>query len=114
MVGTPEVSVPAVKPLATVGPWQLRQLVTPWCTPAAEYCESTGVLACVWHWLHAAEVGMCPGGCAPPVALVANVGVVLWQLAQSGPVCAVGCEASRVEFGRESPGALLELATIPR
>ena len=49
-------------------------------------------------------------GFEPPVTLLVNVGVVVWQPLQS-PV--VGWLLSSVAFGRESPAAELLLAIIP-
>ena len=64
----------------------------------------------VWHCAHGAVVGMWFAGLPAPVTLVANVGVVMWQLPQS-PL--VGCLASSAAEGRESPAVVPLLGSIP-
>src|SRR5215470_13319962 len=91
------------------GPWHWAQVVTPWCTPVTEYTAK--LPAVVWHCAHTAVVGMWFAGLvAVGSRLVANTGVVTWQLPQSPEV---GCLASSA-VGRESPAPVALLASMPR
>ena len=95
-------------PPAAVGPWQLRQLVTPWWVPVTEY---TRVVARGRVALRARRRGryvVCGLGVTGLVAW--KVGVVVWQPLQS-PL--VGWFLSSVASGRESPAAVAVLAIIP-
>src|SRR5579864_8502298 len=103
---------PALYLGAFVGLWQSAQLVVMPVWPVTPMTYIAKLPAVVWHSVQACVVGIWLFGLVPLVTLLANVGVVLWQLAQSPPEASVGWTLSSVALGRESPAVVFELATI--